>query len=83
MAPGRNGASAQRLAVEELKNEAENVTNQDQSPVERNVTSLDQTKKLKNAKRKAACSVSIFITNMSNGFCCTSDAATITILPST
>ena len=60
MAPGRNGASAQRLAVEELKNEAENVTNQDQSPVERNVTSLDQTKKLKNAKRKAACSVSIY-----------------------
>ena len=60
MAHGRNGASAQKLAVEELKNEAENVTNQDQSAVERNAMSLDQTKKLKSAKRKAACSVSIY-----------------------
>ena len=60
MAPGRNGASAQRLAVEELKNEAADATNQDQSPVERNATSLDQTKKLRNAIRKTACSVSIY-----------------------
>ena len=60
MAPGRNGASAQRLAEEELKNEAADATNQDQSPVERNATSLDQTKKLRNAIRKTACSVSIY-----------------------
>ena len=59
MAPGRNGANAQRLAVEELKNEIADATNQDQSAVERNATSLDQAKKLENVTCKAAYNVSI------------------------
>ena len=54
MANGASGANARRLVEEERRKEVANATNPNRLPAERNVTYLDQIRRLKSATLKVA-----------------------------